>query len=145
MAIERTFSIIKPDATARNLTGAVNALIEKAGLRIIAQKRIQMTKQQAETFYAVHKARPFFGELVEIIWINVLVSADNAVVIALACRNLPPRERRLGMVLGAGVAVVLRIVFAGVISALMALPYLKIVGALTLLWVAAKLLVPSPH
>jgi nucleoside-diphosphate kinase len=65
MAIERTFSIIKPDATARNLTGAVNALIEKAGLRIVAQKRIRMTRAQAETFYAVHKARPFFGELVE--------------------------------------------------------------------------------
>ena len=65
MAIERTFSIIKPDATARNLTGAINALIEKAGLRIVAQKRIRMTRGQAETFYAVHKARPFFGELVE--------------------------------------------------------------------------------
>src|SRR5271163_4682534 len=64
MAIERTFSIIKPDATARNLTGAVNALIEKAGLRVVAQKRVQMTREQAETFYAVHKARPFFGELV---------------------------------------------------------------------------------
>jgi nucleoside-diphosphate kinase len=65
MAIERTFSIIKPDATERNLTGAINALIEKAGLRIVAQKRIQMTRAQAETFYAVHKERPFFGELVE--------------------------------------------------------------------------------
>lgn len=65
MAIERTFSIIKPDATERNLTGAVNALIEKAGLRIVAQKRISMTRGQAETFYAVHKARPFFGELVD--------------------------------------------------------------------------------
>lgn len=65
MAIERTFSIIKPDATERNLTGAVNAVIEKAGLRIVAQKRIRMTKEQAETFYAVHKARPFFGELVD--------------------------------------------------------------------------------
>jgi nucleoside-diphosphate kinase len=65
MAIERTFSIIKPDATARNLTGAVNALIEKAGLRIVAQKRIRMTRDQAETFYAIHKARPFFGELVD--------------------------------------------------------------------------------
>ena len=65
MAIERTFSIIKPDATARNLTGAINALIEKAGLRIVAQKRIHMTRGQAETFYAVHKARPFFGELVD--------------------------------------------------------------------------------
>src|SRR5438034_11299625 len=65
MAIERTFSIIKPDATERNLTGAVNALIEKAGLRIVAQKRIRMTREQAEGFYAVHKERPFFGELVE--------------------------------------------------------------------------------
>ena len=65
MALERTFSIIKPDATERNLTGAVNALIEKAGLRIVAQKRIRMTRAEAETFYAVHKARPFFGELVE--------------------------------------------------------------------------------
>ena len=65
MAIERTFSIIKPDATERNLTGAVNAIIEKAGLRIVAQKRILMTRAQAETFYAVHKARPFFGELVD--------------------------------------------------------------------------------
>ena len=65
MAVTRTFSIIKPDATERNLTGAVNAVIEKAGLRIVAQKRIQMTRGQAETFYAVHKARPFFGELVD--------------------------------------------------------------------------------
>lgn len=65
MALERTFSIIKPDATARNLTGAINAVIEKAGLRIVAQKRIRMTREQAETFYAVHKDRPFFGELVE--------------------------------------------------------------------------------
>ena len=65
MAIERTFSIIKPDATARNLTGAINAMIEKAGLRIVAQRRIKMTREQAETFYAVHRERPFFGELVD--------------------------------------------------------------------------------
>ncbi|HRX75598.1 MAG: nucleoside-diphosphate kinase [Hyphomonas sp.] len=65
MAVQRTFSIIKPDATERNLTGAVNAVIEKAGLRIIGQRRIQMTQAQAERFYAVHSARPFFGELVE--------------------------------------------------------------------------------
>ena len=65
MAIERTFSIIKPDATARNLTGTINALIEKSGLRIVAQRRVRMTREQAETFYAVHKARPFFGELVQ--------------------------------------------------------------------------------
>jgi nucleoside-diphosphate kinase len=65
MALERTFSIIKPDATKRNITGAVNAVIEKAGLRIVAQKRIRMRREEAETFYAVHKERPFFGELVE--------------------------------------------------------------------------------
>jgi nucleoside-diphosphate kinase len=64
MAVERTFSILKPDATARNLTGAINAVIEKAGLRIVAQKRIRMSKAEAETFYAVHRERPFFGELV---------------------------------------------------------------------------------
>jgi nucleoside-diphosphate kinase len=65
MAAQRTFSIIKPDATERNLTGAINAVIEKAGLRIVGQRRIQMTKAQAERFYAVHSARPFFGELVD--------------------------------------------------------------------------------
>ena len=65
MAVEHTFSILKPDVTRRNLTGAVNALIEKAGLRIVAQKRIKMTRAQAEEFYGVHKERPFFGELVE--------------------------------------------------------------------------------
>src|SRR5215469_8944934 len=61
MAIERTFSIIKPDATARNLTGAINAIVEQAGLRIVAQKRVRMTREQAETFYAIHRQRPFFG------------------------------------------------------------------------------------
>ncbi|MEN3930935.1 nucleoside-diphosphate kinase [Microvirga sp. W0021] len=65
MAVEHTFSIIKPDATKRNLTGSVNAVIEKAGLRIVAQKRVQMTRAQAETFYAIHRERPFFGELVD--------------------------------------------------------------------------------
>jgi nucleoside-diphosphate kinase len=65
MAIERTFSIIKPDATARNLTGAINAVIEAAGLRIVGQKRVRITREQAETFYGVHRARPFFGELVD--------------------------------------------------------------------------------
>jgi nucleoside-diphosphate kinase len=65
MAIERTFSIIKPDATARNLTGAINAMIEKAGLRIIAQKRVKISRGEAEAFYAVHRQRPFFGELVD--------------------------------------------------------------------------------
>ncbi|MHB8530005.1 MAG: nucleoside-diphosphate kinase [Caulobacteraceae bacterium] len=62
---ERTFSILKPDATRRNLTGKINAMIEEAGLRIIAQRRIRMSRAQAERFYQVHKARPFYGELVE--------------------------------------------------------------------------------
>jgi len=62
---ERTFSIIKPDATERNLTGRVNAVIEDAGLRIVAQKRIRMSRAQAEKFYEVHKERPFYGELVD--------------------------------------------------------------------------------
>ncbi|MET0315166.1 MAG: nucleoside-diphosphate kinase [Hansschlegelia sp.] len=65
MALERTFSIIKPDATRRNITGKVLSIIEASGLRVIAQKRIQMTKEQAQGFYAVHKDRPFFGELVD--------------------------------------------------------------------------------
>ncbi len=65
MAIERTFSIIKPDATRRNLTGKINAVFEDNGLRIVAQKRIRMTKAQAESFYGVHKERPFFAGLVE--------------------------------------------------------------------------------
>ena len=65
MAVTRTFSIIKPDATRRNLTGAVTKMLEEAGLRVVASKRIQMTREQAEGFYAVHKERPFFGDLVE--------------------------------------------------------------------------------
>jgi len=65
MAVTRTFSIIKPDATRRNLTGAVTKMLEDAGLRVIASKRIHMSREQAEGFYAVHKERPFFGELVD--------------------------------------------------------------------------------
>ena len=65
MAIERTFSILKPDATARNLTGAINAMLEKAGLRIVAQRRIKMSRADAEKFYDVHKEGPFYGELVD--------------------------------------------------------------------------------
>ena len=65
MAIERTFSMIKPDATRRNLTGAITKMLEEAGLRVVASKRIRMTRDQAEGFYAVHKDRPFFGELCE--------------------------------------------------------------------------------
>ncbi len=83
MAIERTFSIIKPDATARNLTGAVNALIEKAGLRIVAQRRVRWTKDQAEKFYEVHKARPFYGDLVKFMTSGPIVvqvlEGENAV------------------------------------------------------------------
>ncbi len=83
MAVERTFSILKPDATARNLTGAINAVIEKAGLRIIAQKRIRMTRGQAETFYAVHRERPFFAELVKFMTSGPVVvqvlEGDNAI------------------------------------------------------------------
>jgi nucleoside-diphosphate kinase len=83
MAIERTFSIIKPDATARNLTWAINAMIEQAGLRIVAQKRMKMTREQAETFYAIHRQRPFFGELVEFMTSGPVVvqvlEGDNAV------------------------------------------------------------------
>jgi nucleoside-diphosphate kinase len=65
MAVTRTFSIIKPDATRRNLTGAVTKMLEEAGLRVVASKRIHMTREQAEGFYAVHSERPFFGELVD--------------------------------------------------------------------------------
>ena len=83
MATEQTFSILKPDATRRNLTGAVNAVIEEAGLRIVAQKRIQMTKAQAESFYGVHRERPFFGELVEFMTsapvVVQVLQGDNAV------------------------------------------------------------------
>jgi len=85
----------------------------------------------------------FWVALLKIMWINVLLSGDNAVVIAMACLGLPPRQRLWGMVLGAGVAVVLRIVFTVVIAQLMLLPYLKIVGGLALFYIAAKLLVPE--
>ena len=83
MATERTLSIIKPDATARNQTGAINALIEKAGLRIIAQKRVRWTRAQAEKFYEVHKARPFYADLVKFMTSGPIVvqvlEGDNAV------------------------------------------------------------------
>ena len=65
MAIERTFSMIKPDATKRNLTGAITKMFEDNGLRVVASKRVWMSRRQAEQFYAVHKERPFFGELTE--------------------------------------------------------------------------------
>jgi nucleoside-diphosphate kinase len=83
MAIERTFSILKPDATERNLTGAVNAIIEKAGLRIVAQKRVRISREQAEKFYAVHRERPFFRELVDFMISGPVVvqvlEGDNAI------------------------------------------------------------------
>ncbi len=85
----------------------------------------------------------FWVGLAKIMWINILLSGDNAVVIAMACRGLPPRQRLWGMILGAGVAVLLRIIFTGVVASLMLLPYLKIVGGLALFYIAAKLLVPD--
>ena len=89
MAIERSFSIIKPDATKRNLSGAINAVIEKAGLRIVAQRRVVMTKGQAEAFYAVHKGRPFYGELVE------MMSAGPVVVQVLEGENAIAKYREI--------------------------------------------------
>jgi nucleoside-diphosphate kinase len=89
MAVERTLSIIKPDATRRNLTGAINAIIEAAGLRIVAQKRLRMTREQAETFYAVHRGRPFFSELVE------TMTSGPAVVQVLEGENAIARYREL--------------------------------------------------
>ncbi|MBV1696945.1 MAG: nucleoside-diphosphate kinase [Hyphomicrobiales bacterium] len=84
MAVERTFSIIKPDATARNLGGAINAMIEKAGLRIVAQKRVLISRAQAETFYGVHRERPFFRELVDFMTSGPVVvqvlEGENAIV-----------------------------------------------------------------
>ncbi|MES1201450.1 MAG: nucleoside-diphosphate kinase [Pseudomonadota bacterium] len=83
MAVERTLSILKPDATARNLTGAINAVIEESGLRIIAQKRVWLSDGQAEGFYAIHRERPFFGDLVKFMTSGPVVvqvlEADNAV------------------------------------------------------------------
>lgn len=89
MAKERTFSIIKPDATRRNLTGAINAKLEEAGLRIIAQKRIHMSREQAEGFYAVHKERPFFGELTE------FMSSEPVVVQVLEGENAVAKNREV--------------------------------------------------
>lgn len=85
----------------------------------------------------------FWVALLKIMWINVLLSGDNAVVIAMACLGLPPRQRLWGMILGAGVAVVLRIIFTVLVASLMLLPWLKIIGGLALFYIAAKLLVPE--
>lgn len=89
MSLERTLSILKPDATERNLTGAVNAMFEKAGFRIVAQKRLHLSRKQAEQFYAVHAARPFYGELVE-----YMISAP-VVVQVLECENAVLANRDL--------------------------------------------------
>jgi YjbE family integral membrane protein len=86
---------------------------------------------------------PFWVALGQIIWINILLSGDNAVVIALACRSLPPRQRFWGIVLGAGAAVLLRVFFTVIIAQIMAVPFLKLVGGLLLLWIAVKLIVPT--
>jgi YjbE family integral membrane protein len=84
----------------------------------------------------------FWISVVQIIWINVLLSGDNAIVIALACRNLPQKQRFSGMVLGTGVALLLRLIFASIVATLMLLPYVKIAGGVALLWIAVKLLSP---
>jgi nucleoside-diphosphate kinase len=86
---ERTFSILKPDATERNLTGKINAVIEDAGLRIVAQRRIRMTREQAEEFYGVHRERPFFGELVE------FMTSGPVVVQVLEGENAVARHREV--------------------------------------------------
>ena len=89
MALERTFSIIKPDATRRNLTGKVIAKLEEGGLRVVASKRIHMTREQAEGFYAVHKERPFFGELVD------FMISEPVVVQVLEGENAIARNREI--------------------------------------------------
>jgi len=100
-----------------------------------------MLQLQCEIGLLSHVA--FWVALGKIIWINILLSGDNAVVIAMACRGLPPRQRLWGMILGAGVAVVLRIIFTVIIATLMLMPYLKLVGGLALFYIAVKLLVPE--
>ena len=89
MAMQRTFSIIKPDATERNLTGKINAIFEDAGLRIVAQKRIHMTLAQAEKFYEIHAERPFFGELTE------FMSRSPVVVQVLEGENAVDKHREV--------------------------------------------------
>ncbi|KQT50787.1 phosphodiesterase [Aureimonas sp. Leaf454] len=89
MAVERTFSMIKPDATRRNLTGAITKMLEEAGLRVVASKRVWMSQRDAEGFYAVHKERPFFGELVE------SMSAGPTIVQVLEGENAIARNREI--------------------------------------------------
>jgi len=87
----------------------------------------------------------FWLSVLEVIWVNILLSGDNAVVIALACRGLPPRERMWGMVIGAGFASILLILFTALVSVLMTLPYLRLASAVALIWIAVKLLAPPRH
>jgi YjbE family integral membrane protein len=97
-------------------------------------------------FFASEMMRPsFWAAAIQIMGINILLSGDNAVVIALACRALPPRERFWGMVFGAGVAAVLLILFTGIVATLLKLPYLKFIGGVALFWVAVNLVAPQPH
>jgi YjbE family integral membrane protein len=98
-----------------------------------------------QAIYAYATQPAFWLSVMQVIWINILLSGDNAVVIALACRGLPPKERLWGMIIGAGFASVLLILFTGIVSVLLTLPYLKLAGALLLLWVAIKLLAPQAH
>jgi YjbE family integral membrane protein len=96
------------------------------------------------SLFGVDLSQPqFWFSAVEIIWINILLSGDNAVVIALACRTLPSRQRFWGIVLGAGAAVLLRVFFTVIIAQVMAVPFLKLVGGLLLLWIAVKLVLPN--
>jgi YjbE family integral membrane protein len=97
-----------------------------------------------EFFFNDVMQAPFWIAVAQIIGVNIILSGDNAVVIALACMMLPPRQRMWGMILGAGVAVVLRVLFTLVVAQAMGYPYLKLVGGLLLLWVAVKLVVPEP-
>jgi len=87
----------------------------------------------------------FWLAVLEVTWINILLSGDNAVVIALACRGLPPRERMWGMIIGAGFAAILLIGFTAIVSVLMTLPYLRLLSAVALIWIAVKLLAPPRH
>ena len=104
------------------------------------------TIKSVYTQFQVEMQQPAFWVAVgKIIWINVLLSGDNALVIALACRGLEPKQRMWGMILGAAAVVILRIIFTGIVASLMALPYLKLVGGLALIVIAAKLLVPEPE
>src|SRR5262245_36008251 len=110
------------------------------------KKPIATTRGQTVESLGMELMRPtFWLAAVQIMGINILLSGDNAVVIALACRGLPPKERFWGMVFGAGVAAVLLILFTGIVATLMTLPYLKLVGGIALFWVAIKLVAPQPH